>query len=404
MSAAAAFDALVVGGGPAGSATATLLARRGLRVVLADRAAFPRDKACSEYMSPETLRLLDRFGVLSRLGHGAALRGTSVTAAGGGHLAGDFARAPRAPWQPTGLALARRDLDLALLDAARSAGVEVRERSAFLGVLRDGPRVVGAVLREASGREVMIRSRLLVGADGLRTRVGRALGPRLHGRPARVALVAHVAEVGGLDARAEMHVGLAGYAGLNPLGGGIANVAVVLPAARAASGRGTASERFFEALDGFPALGGRVRRDRVVREVLTTGPFAARSGTVAADGALLVGDAAEFYDPFTGEGIWRALRGAELADAAAGPCLERGVAPGRDDLAPYRWARRRVFSGGWAVERLIAWGMFAPALFDRAVRRLDARPGMADTLIGVTGAFVPARAVLNPVFLTRMLL
>src|SRR2546426_3846624 len=82
-------DALVVGAGPGGSATAALLARAGHRVLLLDRAAFPRDKACSEYMSPETVRLLDRLGVLPAPGAPRAPRpGTAPIAPPGG-------RAPR---------------------------------------------------------------------------------------------------------------------------------------------------------------------------------------------------------------------------------------------------------------------------------------------------------------------
>ena len=83
--------------------------------------------------------------------------------------------------------------------------------------------------------------------------------------------------------------------------------------------------------------------------------------------------------------------------ALARPVLVRGAA-----LDSYRRARRRAFAGKWAVERLIGYGMLFPRLFDRAVARLERR-GLAHTLIGVTGDFVPAREVLNPSFLARML-
>jgi flavin-dependent dehydrogenase len=125
---------------------------------------------------------------------------------------------------------------------------------------------------------------------------------------------------------------------------------------------------------------------------------------VTVDGAALVGDAADFFDPFTGEGIYSALRGAELLAETAAVALERPGLVTAADLAGYRRARRRAFAGKWAVERLIGYGMLFPALFDRAVARLGRRAGMADTLIGVTGDFVPARHVLNPLFLARMIL
>jgi flavin-dependent dehydrogenase len=145
-------------------------------------------------------------------------------------------------------------------------------------------------------------------------------------------------------------------------------------------------------------------RAEVVRPILTTGPFAAWSGRVVAPGAALVGDAADFFDPFTGEGICSALRGAELLAATAIDALQLPGAITEERLAPYRWARSRAFVGKWMVERMIGYGMAFPALFDRAVARLGRREGMADTLIGVTGDFVPAREVLNPLFLARMIL
>jgi hypothetical protein len=98
------------------------------------------------------------------------------------------------------------------------------------------------------------------------------------------------------------------------------------------------------------------------------------------------------------------LRGGELlAKTAAGALDGRRPVTARS-LAGYRRARRATFAGKWAVERLVAHAMAFPRLFDRAVARLGRRAGMADTFIGVTGDFVPARAVLNPIFFARMVL
>jgi 2-polyprenyl-6-methoxyphenol hydroxylase-like FAD-dependent oxidoreductase len=281
--------------------------------------------------------------------------------------------------------------------------VEVLEGTALERLEVDGGRVRGALLRGRNGELSQVHASLTIGADGLRSRVARALGGQHLGWPARVAFVAHVEDVPAMADRAEMHVGRQGYVGLNAIGGGVTNVALVVPQARAALAAGRVEAYFMDELARFPGVRGRVQASRIVREVLVTGPFAARARRVTFPGALLVGDAADFFDPFTGEGICAALTGAALvAETVAGA---RGSTDAIDRaLLDYRRARRRRFAGKWAVERLIGYSMMVPGLFDHAVARIGRRRGMADTLVGVTGAVLPARAVLNPFFLARMVL
>lgn len=399
-------DVLIAGAGPAGAASAVHFAAAGWRVLVVDRARFPREKACSEYMSPAGTRMLQRLGVLGDLERAGAapLAGTTVVAARGAQLEGRFARSSIPPWRETGLAVRRTILDARLVTAAREAGAVVREGVALHQLdIRDGS-VRGAVIRDRTGALTPIEARLTVGADGLHSLVARGLGRRRRTGPRRLAFVAHAHEVAGLGDGAELHVGPDGYAGINPLGDGLANVAVVVPAGLARAARGRATDFLLERLELLPGTRGRVRRARLDGPVLATGPFSAWSSRVVADGALLAGDAAEFFDPFTGEGIYCALKGAELAATAALPLLSRGGPLRSRDLAPYLRARRRAFLGKWIVERLIGYAMLWPGLFNRSVERIGRRRGMADTLIGVTGDFVPARAVLNPSFLARAVL
>jgi flavin-dependent dehydrogenase len=398
-------DVLIAGAGPAGSATAALLAQAGCFVLAADRARFPRNKACSEYMSPEAVRILTRLGVTEELERAGAvpLEGLKVTASRGAQAHGRFARGSPAPFRPTGLSVSRRILDHQLVVAARAAGAVVAERAFVEELLYDKGAVNGAVLRDHQGKRHSVRARLTVGADGLHSVVARRIGRRTHGKPKRVAFVGHMAGVQEMSLSAELHFSQSGYVGFNPIGGGCTNVGVVVPAARAASARGRVEQFFYEVLSEFPELHRRVTGGRLLRPVLATGPFAAWSGRVIAPGVLLVGDAADFFDPCTGDGIYSALRGAELVAASMVPALANSATSLADGLREYRRTRRQVFAGKWILERLLGWAMHFPRLFDRGVDRMGRRDGMADTMVGAAGGYVPCGEVLNPRFLARMM-
>jgi flavin-dependent dehydrogenase len=118
-----------------------------------------------------------------------------------------------------------------------------------------------------------------------------------------------------------------------------------------------------------------------------------------------VGDAADFFDPFTGEGVFAALRGGELLAPYAIRALTARTAREADDaLADYERARREAFGGKWVVERLIGAAVAWPPLMNHAARVLERRKDMADLLVGVAGDFVPAREVLRPAYLLALLL
>jgi menaquinone-9 beta-reductase len=216
--------------------------------------------------------------------------------------------------------------------------------------------------------------------------------------------VAHVAPVEGMGASAELHVGAFGYVGLNRISRDRTNVALVVPASRAGAARAGVEPFFWNALGEFPGVRERVEAGEIVRPILTTGPFGAWSRRVITDGALLVGDAADFFDPFTGDGIYSALRGAELAADTATAALSRPGPITKARLAEYPRMRRRVFAGKWIMERVTGYAMHFPWLFEHAISRLGRREGMAHAVIGFAGGFVPAREVLNPVFLARTVL
>ncbi len=406
------WDAVVVGAGPAGSATALRLARAGAQVLLLDRARFPRHKPCSEYLSPETVRLLGALDaaalaeVLARAP--ARLYGMRVVAPDGTAALGRFAGDPRWPAPlPYGLALPRADLDMILRHAAERAGATVREGVVVEDLLYESGGVGGVVIRDGGwGMRESVRARVVVGADGLRSVVARRLGGRRTGWPRRVAFTAHVAGVADVGELGEMHVGRQGYVGLGPVGGGVTTIALVVPARAARPGPGTSwRDRFLPALERFPRLAGRFARAELVRDVIAVGPLAQWSHRPVADGACLVGDAADFFDPFTGQGIFAALRGAELlAHVLIAALAPEGNGPlPRAALAPYARARRRAFLGKWAIERLIGLGVGWPALTNRVVGRLARRPRLGDLVVGATGNFVPARALFAPHTLLRLL-
>lgn len=403
------YDVAIVGAGPAGSASAILLARAGWRVALVDRATFPRDKPCAEYLSPAAEPLLTELGVMERLEvtHPARLRGFRIYSPNGGMIQGDFAATHDAESKSlfeTGLAIPRLRLDATLVDGAREAGAEIHENWRLAQLARED----GAWRLTPVGESEPISARLLLAADGVHSTVARRLGLHETSRMRKVALVAHMRGIDGMGEYGEMHVAGRRYVGIAPLEppeiGDLCNVAIVVDEAREGRNLAGRPERFLlEALETFPRLAGRLDQATVTRRTLTISRINVRAKRLSDEGLLLVGDATGYYDPFTGEGIYRALHGAQLASGVALEALAK------DDLSATRLARydqiyRETFRGKRLVEMIVQSAVQAPPLMDHLARILGRRKTMADTIVAVTGDFLSPSAVLRPGYLLRLVL
>ncbi len=309
-----------------------------------------------------------------------------------------------------GLGVARRDLDSILLDHARSAGVRVIEGFRVTTAHHEDTKVTkdrtsGVIGTDEAGASSCLRAFVLIGADGLRSIVARRLGLSKRSRlPERFALVAHFSGVSGITDQVEMHVERDGYVGIADIGGGRTSVAMVVPSSLMADAKKGSEPFLLKWLTAHPHLAARFASAQLLTEVQATGPFASHARRAWAPGAALVGDAAGFFDPITGQGVAAALRGAALL----APFVVRAVRsddPEEADreLAEYSRAHDQAFRGQWLIDKLIALVVAHPALMNHAAHVLAARQELADRLLGVTSGLRPTSEVLRPGFLFDLL-
>lgn len=395
-------DVAVVGGGPAGSVTALLLARAGYHVTLLERHDFPRAKPCGDCLSPAANRTLQRIGVWDAVLRAAPalLTGWQLTAPDGTSFSARFSEISKENLVTTAIALPRQVLDALLLDHAHAAGVTVLHRAHITDLLRDGDGAVIGVSGRRDEQPLRLHARLTVGADGLRSVVARRL--RVHRRTPRLRKVSFTAHVplATRSSLGEMRIARDACLGIAPVQAGsgtrLHNITLVVKQGSQGAPRGARS-MIAEALGKFELDAGALSD----ADILASGPFDWPVRTVAGVGVALVGDAAGYYDPFTGQGIYQALAGAELLAEHAG----RALAARRVDrgaLRGYARGHRQLTAAARRVQRIIEFVCARPAVANLAFARIAREAAVARALIGVTGDLLPATTFFSPRLLMRL--
>jgi menaquinone-9 beta-reductase len=371
-----AYDALVVGGGPGGAATAFHLANGGARVLLCEKQTYPRDKVCGDGLTPRAVRALDAMGLREEYRDWSRSAGLKVH--GGGHVI-------ELPWPELedypsfGLARPRTDLDQLLARTAAKAGAELWEAAEVVEPLVERGLVRGAVVRREGEDPVDARAEVVVAADGASSRFAQALGlVRDEQRPIGVAIRQYYRSERDtdpwIDSYLELRRGqdlLPGYGWVFPLADGTVNVGVGL-LNTSAHFRNINYRQLLK--DWVPTVGpewGFGPGDAVGKPRSHPLPMGANRHPPVHRGVLFVGDAAGLVNPFNGEGIDYALEAGELAARAALETLESGD---RARLLAYRAALEQRFGSYFAVGRLFVRLIGDPRFMKLATRYGLPRP------------------------------
>ena len=379
------LDVVVIGGGPAGSTTSTLLAQRGLRVRLFERERFPRFHI-GESLIPETYWVLRRLNMLPRMHESPFVKKYSVQFVNSlGKESAPFYFWDNKPhecsqtWQ-----VVRSEFDQMMLDNAREHGVDVREGVRVRDVLFDGDRAVGVRI-QVDGALDEVRARVVVDASGqnglLMNRLNLRVWDPILNKGAIWTYWQGAYRDTGRDEGATLVIqtpGRNGWFWYIPLHDDIVSMGVVAPYDYLFKGRGGYPQTYDEEVAQCPGARERVAGAKRVTGHFATKDYSYRSTRVSGDGWVLVGDAFGFLDPLYSSGVLLALRSGEFASDA----IVEGLANGDTSGAQLgKWGP--LFNQGVDRMRRLVCEYYGGFSFGNMVRQYpDLRGTLTDLLIG----------------------
>jgi len=395
------YSVIVIGGGPAGSATALFLARSGYNVLLLDQATFPRDKVCGEFISPAADAILDDLGVLADIEATSPVRlkGVAISSYEKTGFAVEYPPGAKKPM--TSLSLPRLVFDQLLIQKVKQAGVEVREGSKVTDFIIEDGKVAGVRGRDASRTSFEFRCNMVVDAGGRNGVSLRRFDLQKKSRGSRkIALAAHWTVPKPLKNYCQMHISRPGYTGIAPTGKNQVNVVLVVD--KNCLPEKDLQEFYVRTVLQNPLRQSLLDRGRVEEKVRSVDSLAFSVRPPKVGGLLLVGDAAGFIDPFTGEGIYLSLRSAQIASGVIDTAFRKKDFS-RASLSSYESMRLREFRRKFLLSKILQRLIYNRPLCNRVIRTLAGNPDQAATLVGVIGDYFPADKVMSFRFLWQLL-